>query len=104
MWLAGLLMSISDGCGELPPSDLVELFRPSDDQRTAWPALPRALPRALARQRRTADFSDFGAVAIGLVVIAIVLAALVFGLALFALHCFDADRLHPLAREHPRAR
>ena len=61
MWVAGLLMSISDGCAGSPPTDLVELFQ-RDDQRSAWLALPGRLP-LLAGASAGPDFSDFGAVA-----------------------------------------
>ncbi len=85
MWVAGLLMSISEGCPGGPPDELVELFR-SDEQRGAWSALGSRLPM-LAGPSADPDWSEFGGLAIGLV-IAIVLAGLVFGLAMFALHCF----------------
>ncbi|MFI5306281.1 MAG: hypothetical protein ACHQ53_02950 [Polyangiales bacterium] len=95
MWVAGLLMSISDGCGGGPPSSW-----PSRHERAHF-LLSRA-PTGLRDLIAALDSSGKLAVAVG-VIIGIILVALVLGACLFALNCWVTTgfiRLHVNVLEH----
>lgn len=97
MWLAGFLMSISDGCGGSIP-DLSKLTR-DRGQTHVWLANPPKLPRVLEQllADETARAWLIGAV-LGFVLIVVLV-----GLALFALHCWLQTgfvRLHVNILEH----
>ena len=97
MWLAGLLMSISDGCGGSVP-DLSKLAR-ERGQTNVWLANPPKLSRAL--EQLLADETT-RAWLIG-AVLGFVLVLVLVGFALFALHCWLETgfvRLHVNILEH----
>jgi hypothetical protein len=107
MWLAGLLLSISESCnsggGDL--ADLIDLGD-DDDHASSFSALPargRALlAHAFARFGANSDGFELGGWMIG-AVLAFVLVALLIGLALFALNCWLQTgfvRLHVNILEH----
>lgn len=97
MWLAGFLMSISDGCGGSIP-DLSRLTRDRGQSHVLLahpPKLPRVLEQLLADE--TARAWLIGAV------LGFVLVVVLVGLALFALHCWLQTgfvRLHVNILEH----
>jgi hypothetical protein len=97
MWVAGLLMSISDGCGGSVP-DLSKLAR-ERGQTHVWLANPPKLSRVL--EHLLADETTRAWV-LG-AVLGFVLVVLLVGFALFALHCWLQTgfvRLHVNILEH----
>jgi hypothetical protein len=83
LWLAGLLMTISDGCGGLPPFDTSDLV-PEPDRHSAWHALPMHWPWPTA----AAVWADGMDTLVWQLLIAFALIVVVAVVALFALNCF----------------